>query len=84
MRVIITVRQTLTPEYELVLHRLINILGIIPKNSTIPTPACPKMLCDRFIVGASPSALPTFEPELFGPFTVILQQDIDRESFLAE
>jgi exportin-2 (importin alpha re-exporter) len=32
----------------------------------------------RFVVGESPSTLPTFEQALFGPFTVILQQDIDR------
>jgi hypothetical protein len=32
----------------------------------------------RFVVSASPSTLTTFEQALFGPFTLILQQDIDR------
>ena len=32
----------------------------------------------RFIVGGNPATLATFEGALFGPFTVILQQDIDR------
>ena len=32
----------------------------------------------RFVVQANPGALPTFEQALFGPFTVILTQDIDR------
>jgi len=34
--------------------------------------------CIRFIVNESPATLSTFEQALFGPFTVILQQDIDR------
>ena len=32
----------------------------------------------RFTVQANPGTLPTFERALFGPFTIILQQDIDR------
>lgn len=28
--------------------------------------------------------MPTFEQALFGPFTVILQQDIDRAYFLVQ
>src|SRR5258707_8350119 len=35
----------------------------------------------RFIVAGSPTTLPTFEQMLFGPFTIILQQDIDRMWF---
>lgn len=31
------------------------------------------------MVAGSPTTLPTFERTLFGPFTIILQQDIDRE-----
>jgi exportin-2 (importin alpha re-exporter) len=33
----------------------------------------------RFVVGGTPATLPAFERALFGPFTFILQQDIDRE-----
>ena len=33
----------------------------------------------RFVVSANPSTLSTFEQALFGPFTIIIQQDIDRE-----
>ena len=33
----------------------------------------------RFIVAANPASLPTFEQALFGPATIILQQDIDRK-----
>ena len=33
----------------------------------------------RFVVEGSPATLSTFEQTLFGPFTVIIQQDIDRE-----
>lgn len=32
----------------------------------------------RFVVIGSPTTLSTFEQALFGPFTIILQQDIDR------
>lgn len=31
-------------------------------------------------MASSPATLPTFEETLFGPFTIILQQDIDRTS----
>jgi exportin-2 (importin alpha re-exporter) len=33
----------------------------------------------RFIAAANPTTIPAFEGQLFGPFTFILQQDIDRE-----
>ena len=47
------------------------------------TLACPttSYLQYRFVVGGTPSTLPTFEQKLFGPFTIILQQDIDRMLF---
>ena len=35
---------------------------------------------NRFVVQANPSTLPRFEQALFGPFTIIIQQDIDRTS----
>jgi exportin-2 (importin alpha re-exporter) len=35
----------------------------------------------RFIVQGTPTTLNTFEQALFGPFTIILQQDIDRVFF---
>ena len=35
---------------------------------------------NRFVVQANPSTLPRFEQALFGPFTIIIQQDIDRMS----
>jgi hypothetical protein len=38
---------------------------------------------NRFIVKASPTALNTFEQILFGPISIILQQDIDREWLLS-
>ena len=34
---------------------------------------------DRFVVAANPNSLSTFEQALFGPFTIIIQQDIDRK-----
>jgi exportin-2 (importin alpha re-exporter) len=37
MRTIITARQSLTPVYEGVLNRLVNILGEISKNPSNPT-----------------------------------------------
>jgi exportin-2 (importin alpha re-exporter) len=36
------------------------------------------------VVEGSPATLSTFEQTLFGPFTVIIQQDIDRKSLLKE
>ena len=38
--------------------------------------------CDRFIVSGTLATLPTFEQALFRPFTIILQEDIDRAPFL--
>ena len=99
MRVIVIARQTLTSEYENILHRLVNILGLISTNPSNPNfdqftfesisalirsdyvraNALPAHRFYRFIVKASPSTLSTFEQILFGPISIILQQDIDRK-----
>ncbi|KAF8452427.1 CAS/CSE protein [Boletus edulis BED1] len=82
MRVIVTARQTLTPVYQQVLQRLVAILGIISKNPS--NPSFDQYIFEsisalmRFVVHGTPATLPTFEQALFGPFTVILQQDIDQ------
>lgn len=82
MRIIVTARQTLTPIYQQVLQRLVNILGVIAKNPSNPNfdqyifESISALL--RFVVSGTPSTLPTFEQALFGPFTFILQQDIDQ------
>ena len=33
-------------------------------------------------MAGTPTALPTFEQALFGPFTIIIQQEIERESLV--
>jgi hypothetical protein len=33
----------------------------------------------RFVVAGTPTTLGTFERALFGPFTIIIQQEIERE-----
>ncbi|KAJ8595722.1 Cse1-domain-containing protein [Rhizopogon salebrosus TDB-379] len=82
MRIIVTARQTLTPVYQQVLQRLVNILGVIAKNPSNPNfdqyifESISALL--RFVVSGTPSTLPAFEQALFGPFTFILQQDIDQ------
>ncbi|KAG2034488.1 CAS/CSE protein [Suillus americanus] len=82
MRIIVTARQTLTPVYQQVLQRLVNILGVIAKNPSNPNfdqyifESISALL--RFVVSGTSSTLPTFEQALFGPFTLILQQDIDQ------
>ncbi|KAJ7043405.1 CAS/CSE protein [Mycena alexandri] len=82
MRVILTARQTLTPGYEQTLNRLVGILGIISKNPS--NPLFDQYIFEsisgltRFIVEGSPATLPTFEGALFGPFTIIIQQDIEQ------
>ncbi|ESK86419.1 importin-alpha export [Moniliophthora roreri MCA 2997] len=82
MRVIVTARQSLTPEYETLLKRLVGILGVISRN-----PSNPKFdqyifesvsALMRFVVTGAPNTLPAFEGVLFQPFTVILQNDIDQ------
>lgn len=82
MRVILTARQTLTPGYERILARLVTILGVISKNPS--NPRFDQFIFEsisglmRFIVSGNATTLPTFEQALFGPFTIILQQDIDQ------
>lgn len=82
VRVIVTGRQSLTPGYENILGRLVGILGIISKNPMNPNfdhyifESLSALM--RFIVAGSPQTLATFEQALFGPFTIILQQDIEQ------
>ncbi|KAF7308719.1 Importin N-terminal domain-containing protein [Mycena chlorophos] len=82
MRVIITARQTLTPVHEDVLVRLVTILGTISKNPS--NPLFDQYIFEsisglmRFVVEGTPATLPTFENNLFGPFTFIIQQDIEQ------
>ncbi|KAL0945218.1 hypothetical protein HGRIS_000730 [Hohenbuehelia grisea] len=82
MRVIITARHTLAPVYEPLLVRLVGILGVISKNPS--NPHFDQYIFEslsalmRFTVGSTPTTLQTFEQALFGPFTIILQQDIDQ------
>ncbi|KAI9001554.1 Cse1-domain-containing protein [Trametes punicea] len=82
MRVIITARGALAEGYERLLQRLVAILGVISKNPSNPNfdqyifESISALM--RFVVQANRTTLPTFEQALFGPFTVILQQDIDQ------
>ncbi|KAJ7126549.1 CAS/CSE protein [Mycena crocata] len=82
MRVILTARQTLTPGYEQTLGRLVGILGVISKNPS--NPLFDQYIFEsisgliRFVVEGTPATLPTFENALFGPFTIIIQQDIEQ------
>ncbi|KAJ7077918.1 CAS/CSE protein [Mycena belliarum] len=82
MRVILTARQTLTPGYEQTLGRLVGILGIISKNPS--NPLFDQYIFEsisglmRFVVEGTPTTLATFENALFGPFTIIIQQDIEQ------
>ncbi|KAJ7918955.1 CAS/CSE protein [Mycena leptocephala] len=82
MRVILTARQTLTPGYEQTLGRLVGILGVISKNPS--NPLFDQYIFEsisglmRFVVEGTPVTLPTFEGALFGPFTIIIQQDIEQ------
>ncbi|OCH89837.1 Cse1-domain-containing protein [Obba rivulosa] len=82
MRVIITARSTFATGYDRILQRIVGILGVISKNPSNPNfdqyifESLSALM--RFVVAANPSSLPTFEQALFGPFTIILQQDIDQ------
>ncbi|KAF9027107.1 Cse1-domain-containing protein [Hymenopellis radicata] len=82
MRVVFTGRESLTPVFEQTLRRLVNILSIISRNPS--NPKFDQYIFEsisgliRFIVKGTPASLATFEAALFGPFTVILQQDIDQ------
>ncbi|OBZ72875.1 Importin-alpha re-exporter [Grifola frondosa] len=85
MRVIITARSALAPAFQQILQRLVGILGVISKNPS--NPIFDQYIFEsisalmRFAVAANPSSLATFESALFGPFTIILQQDIDRKVY---
>lgn len=85
MRVIVTARHTLSPQYQSTLTRLVAILGVISKNPSNPRfdqyifESIAALL--RFVGGNDASTVPVFEQTLFGSFTIILQQDIDRASF---
>lgn len=82
MRVIITSRSSLVPIFDKTLSRLVTILGIISKNPSNPNfdqyifESISALI--RFTVSAKPETLSVFEQALFGPFTIILQQDIDQ------
>ncbi|KAH0580356.1 hypothetical protein H2248_001858 [Termitomyces sp. 'cryptogamus'] len=82
MRVIVTARQTFTPTFEQILTRLVAILGLISKNPS--NPRFDQFIFEsisglmRFVVSGNASTLPIFEQALFGPFTFILQQDVDQ------
>ncbi|KAI0648900.1 Cse1-domain-containing protein [Trametes meyenii] len=82
MRVIITARAELVNGYERLLQRLVAVLGAISKNPSNPNfdqyifESISALM--RFVVQAKPDTLRTFEQALFGPFTIILQQDIDQ------
>ncbi|KAI0775001.1 Cse1-domain-containing protein [Trametes elegans] len=82
MRVIVTARAALADGYERLLQRLVAILGVISKNPSNPNfdqyifESISALM--RFVVQANPGTLSTFEQALFGPFTIILQQDIDQ------
>ena len=84
MRVIVTARSTFAAGYERILQRLVAILGVISKNPSNPNfdqyifESISALM--RFSVAAKPETLSAFEGALFGPFTIIIQQDIDRES----
>ncbi|WVR05966.1 hypothetical protein IAU60_002994 [Kwoniella sp. DSM 27419] len=80
MRVIITARQSLTPSYQGILNRLVNIMGEISKNPSNPkfNQYCFESVSAliRFVCEGSPDALPVFENALFGPAQHILTNDV--------
>ncbi|KAH8102322.1 Cse1-domain-containing protein [Cristinia sonorae] len=82
MRVIITSRSSLASSYEGILRRLVAILGVISRNPSNPN--FDQYIFEsisafvRFVVGANRGALPAIEQALFGPCTVILQQDVEQ------
>lgn len=63
MRVIVTARQTLTPNYDRTLQRLVGILGVISKNPSNPN-------FDQYIF-ESISALMRYESAIFFSFVII-------------
>ncbi|KAJ3492037.1 hypothetical protein NLI96_g338 [Meripilus lineatus] len=81
-RLIVTARASLYPQSRSIMERLVGILGVISRNPSNPNfdqyifESISALI--RYSVGADKSALSIFEQALFGPFTIILQQDIDR------
>ncbi|KAF8596041.1 hypothetical protein BDV93DRAFT_79575 [Ceratobasidium sp. AG-I] len=82
MRVIITARQTLTPNFATILAKLVAILGVISQNPSNPNfnQYCFESISAlmRFVCASNPQAVAQFEEALFGPFTIIIQQDVDQ------
>ncbi|CAE6342293.1 unnamed protein product [Rhizoctonia solani] len=82
MRVILTARQTLTPNYLTVLTKLVNILSAISQNPSNPNfnqytfESISALM--RFVCSSNPQLVEQFEGQLFGPFTIIIQQDVDQ------
>jgi len=82
MRVIITSRQGMTPYVNIIMSKLTNILAIVSKNPSNPRfnhyvfESIGALI--RFICPSSPAAVAEFENMLFGPFQVILAQDIQE------
>ncbi|KAG8688800.1 importin-alpha export receptor [Ceratobasidium sp. 423] len=82
MRVIITARQTFTPNFLTVLTKLVTILSAISQNPSNPnfnqyTFESVSALM-RFVCASNPQLVEQFEGQLFGPFTIIIQQDVDQ------
>ncbi|VDB88356.1 unnamed protein product [Peniophora sp. CBMAI 1063] len=81
-RVIITARQTLVEGYQPLLQRLVAVLGTISKNPSNPNfdqyifESISALI--RFVGAADKSTVPVFEQTLFGPFTFIIQQEIEQ------
>lgn len=80
MRVIITAKGSLALTYPNTLSKLVEILGIISKNPSNPqfnqyTFESVSALI-RYVSLADASSIMQFEAVLFGPITIILQQDI--------
>ncbi|ELU39794.1 importin alpha re-exporter [Rhizoctonia solani AG-1 IA] len=73
---------TLTPNYLTVLTKLVNILGAISQNPSNPNfnqytfESISALM--RFVCSSNPQLVEQFEGQLFGPFTVIIQQDVDQ------
>ncbi|TRM64668.1 armadillo-type protein [Schizophyllum amplum] len=82
MRIILTARQSLIPHYEQILARLVAILGVIAKNPSNPHfdqyifESLAGLL--RFVVAGNRSTIANFEAALFGPFTFIIQNEIEQ------
>ncbi|KAF7294456.1 Importin N-terminal domain-containing protein [Mycena kentingensis (nom. inval.)] len=82
MKVIITAKQGLTPSATQILSTLVAILGKVCENPS--NPQFDQYLFEsisglmRFVVEGSPAMLTAFENELFTPFTIIINKDIEQ------